>query len=229
MGLPSRSSIDVPARLRPARATTGQPSPSRCAASEGWCPRGDSNPHAVKHRLLRPACLPVPPPGQKTEGSWLCPTREGARIFLRGGKAAEIGFPVRFRFRFWGQDPRARRRVEPRNLRRRSIGGWRMDRNVEAACCLRLQLRAPRRARGICGDFLSISWMAARGDRVPASSFLRGRIECGGTVRSGTMGGCPAEVISPRVSGPAFRFGRRKGVGDERGVDESRRARRPAA
>ena len=27
------------------------------------CPRGDSNPHAVKHRLLRPACLPVPPPG----------------------------------------------------------------------------------------------------------------------------------------------------------------------
>ena len=39
----------------------------RCAG-EGWCPRGDSNPHAVKHRLLRPACLPVPPPGQKADG-----------------------------------------------------------------------------------------------------------------------------------------------------------------
>ena len=31
---------------------------------EKWCPRGDSNPHAVRHRLLRPACLPIPPPGQ---------------------------------------------------------------------------------------------------------------------------------------------------------------------
>jgi hypothetical protein len=25
------------------------------------CERGDSNPHAVKHRNLNPACLPVPP------------------------------------------------------------------------------------------------------------------------------------------------------------------------
>ena len=33
-----------------------------------WCPRGDSNPHAVKHRLLRPACLPIPPPGHGQEG-----------------------------------------------------------------------------------------------------------------------------------------------------------------
>ena len=41
-----------------------------------WCPRGDSNPHAVKHRLLRPACLPVPPPGQKREGKR---QREGLR------------------------------------------------------------------------------------------------------------------------------------------------------
>ncbi len=37
-------------------------------SSFNWCPRGDSNPHAVKHRLLRPACLPVPPPGQSGTG-----------------------------------------------------------------------------------------------------------------------------------------------------------------
>jgi hypothetical protein len=40
-----------------------------------WCPRGDSNPHAVKHRLLRPACLPVPPPGQKADGQKTQPRR----------------------------------------------------------------------------------------------------------------------------------------------------------
>lgn len=33
-----------------------------------WCSGGDSNPHAVKHRLLRPACLPVPPPERAREG-----------------------------------------------------------------------------------------------------------------------------------------------------------------
>lgn len=32
-----------------------------------WCPSRDSNPDAVKHRLLRPACLPIPPPGQSAE------------------------------------------------------------------------------------------------------------------------------------------------------------------
>ena len=30
--------------------------------TDKWCARGDLNPHAVRHRLLRPACLPVPPP-----------------------------------------------------------------------------------------------------------------------------------------------------------------------
>ena len=32
--------------------------------SEGWCPRLDSNQHTLRHGLLRPACLPIPPPGQ---------------------------------------------------------------------------------------------------------------------------------------------------------------------
>ena len=51
----------------PAPPRHGWPASRSSAAqrmSEGWCPRRDSNPHAVRHRLLKPACLPVPPPGQ---------------------------------------------------------------------------------------------------------------------------------------------------------------------
>ena len=39
------------------------PIPSPSGTVRKWCPRGDSNPHAFRHRLLRPACLPIPPPG----------------------------------------------------------------------------------------------------------------------------------------------------------------------
>lgn len=31
----------------------------------GWCDRGDSNPHAVKHHHLKVACLPIPPLSQQ--------------------------------------------------------------------------------------------------------------------------------------------------------------------
>ncbi len=29
-----------------------------------WCPGKDSNLHALQHRYLKPACLPIPPPGR---------------------------------------------------------------------------------------------------------------------------------------------------------------------
>ena len=32
-----------------------------CAGLQRLCGRRDSNPHALRHRLLRPACLPIPP------------------------------------------------------------------------------------------------------------------------------------------------------------------------
>jgi hypothetical protein len=47
------------------------PSPRKVA-----CERGDSNPHAVKHRNLNPACLPVPPRSQRQTYS----TRGGQAI-----------------------------------------------------------------------------------------------------------------------------------------------------
>lgn len=34
-----------------------------------WCPRRDSNSYAVKHRFLRPTCLPIPPQGQLNNGA----------------------------------------------------------------------------------------------------------------------------------------------------------------
>src|SRR5664280_537777 len=52
-----------------------------------WCPGGDSNPHAVKHRLLRPACLPIPPPGRKRERVGETHTPVRAR--------KDFGFPLR--------------------------------------------------------------------------------------------------------------------------------------
>ena len=33
-----------------------------------WCPRRDSNPYTFRHGLLRPACLPIPPPGRVGKG-----------------------------------------------------------------------------------------------------------------------------------------------------------------
>jgi hypothetical protein len=36
----------------------------RFHAKEEW-PGRDSNPQALRHRLLRPACMPVPPPGRR--------------------------------------------------------------------------------------------------------------------------------------------------------------------
>ena len=47
-------------------------------------------PETAWFRILRPACLPIPPPGQKTEGSWIPPAPGGASVLLRG-------FPVRWR------------------------------------------------------------------------------------------------------------------------------------
>ena len=36
--------------------------------TEVWCPGADSNRYTLRHRLLRPACLPIPPPGQRADG-----------------------------------------------------------------------------------------------------------------------------------------------------------------
>ena len=57
-------------------------SPLEKSGLRNWCPRGDSNPHAVRHRLLRPACLPVPPPGhllccRHPTGEW-CDRQSGS-------------------------------------------------------------------------------------------------------------------------------------------------------
>ena len=48
-----------------------------------WCPGADSNRYAVRHRLLRPACLPIPPPGQSNAHQTLTDIRHFRRwIFL---------------------------------------------------------------------------------------------------------------------------------------------------
>lgn len=42
-----------------------------------WCPRRESNPHALRHGALNAARLPFPPPGQgvfKTTAAWINPS-----------------------------------------------------------------------------------------------------------------------------------------------------------
>ena len=70
-----------------------------------WCSGGDSNPHAVRHRLLRPACLPIPPPEQKTEGPWIGFGQGGARVLLSGPR------PKGRRARLCGEPGRAAARA----------------------------------------------------------------------------------------------------------------------
>ena len=36
----------------------------RCLSRNLWCPGRDLNSYTVRQRLLRPSCLPIPPPGQ---------------------------------------------------------------------------------------------------------------------------------------------------------------------
>ena len=83
--------------------------------SEGWCPRRDwwicdpvrwtqscglphlrcasSNPYTLRHRLLRPACLPIPPPEHRGERG----THERGRalvsteLYLRNCQAVHLG------------------------------------------------------------------------------------------------------------------------------------------
>lgn len=64
-------------------------------------------------RTLRPAFLPIPPPGQKTEWSWKCPVPRGKRVLFQhqnshaarqqtlSGFAATCG---KKRWRFGGKD-----------------------------------------------------------------------------------------------------------------------------
>src|SRR5690606_18145106 len=35
--------------------------PPRGGSGRGWCERGDSNPHALRHWYLKPGRLPIPP------------------------------------------------------------------------------------------------------------------------------------------------------------------------
>src|SRR4051812_10674012 len=54
-------------RLLPRCLSTAYPlGAGRFAAKIKWCPGADSNRYTVRHRLLRPACLPIPPPGHLT-------------------------------------------------------------------------------------------------------------------------------------------------------------------
>src|SRR3546814_17764847 len=55
-----------------------------CAAPNrlvGWCERGDSNPHALRHRHLKPGRLPVPPLSRY-------PRANGAARILRVGSGS---------------------------------------------------------------------------------------------------------------------------------------------
>lgn len=40
---------------------------SSAKRSEGWCSGGDSNPHTLRHKHLKLACLPIPPPEHSKE------------------------------------------------------------------------------------------------------------------------------------------------------------------
>ena len=49
------------------------------------CERGDSNPHAVKHRNLNPACLPVPPRSHRETYSTRAAAVDGELCGVRAG------------------------------------------------------------------------------------------------------------------------------------------------
>ena len=61
-GTSSNHEVLVPSSATPSERLSYDPWLS--FESEGWCPRLDSNQHTLRHGLLRPACLPIPPPGQ---------------------------------------------------------------------------------------------------------------------------------------------------------------------
>ncbi len=48
-----------------------------------WCARGDLNPYIFRHRLLRPACLPVPPPARLNKISQISTLRSFEGQFLK--------------------------------------------------------------------------------------------------------------------------------------------------
>ena len=52
------------AAVRPDSAENPLPHGDGLSRSPKWCPGADSNRYTFRHRLLRPACLPIPPPGR---------------------------------------------------------------------------------------------------------------------------------------------------------------------
>ena len=53
-----------PAFRRPGAFAVGHGRRPFSLGKARWCPGADSNRYTLRHRLLRPACLPIPPPGQ---------------------------------------------------------------------------------------------------------------------------------------------------------------------
>ena len=57
-----------------------------------WCPGEDSNLHVLQHWYLKPARLPIPPPGQCREGDVAKPSdRVNGEIMPRQGKKRPAG------------------------------------------------------------------------------------------------------------------------------------------
>ena len=68
-----------------------------------WCPRRDSNPHALRHAHLKRACIPIPAPGQKIKlicqqiiADIIMPNKMGAFIKkLKISLASTVGAKLR--------------------------------------------------------------------------------------------------------------------------------------
>ena len=86
------------------------PHPKSAARSAAWCPGADSNRYAFRHRLLRPACLPIPPPGRvkRWQKTHLRGTAQDRIQPSEPGRAAKTG-----QNRRWPQGKRRRRKNNP--------------------------------------------------------------------------------------------------------------------
>ena len=96
------------------RSAAQIPCKSAIRLDMGWCPGKDSNLHGLHHWYLKPARLPIPPPGQRA-------THRGSAFALSTGRMAPIplkkrrsGASDRSRADRWRNRPSGPRRARQR-------------------------------------------------------------------------------------------------------------------
>src|SRR3954452_21228103 len=83
------STLLVPVSTSPGRTTHRLDTRMRSGPLEPPpCGRRDSNPHALRHRLLRPACLPIPP---RPQGLSIVTSRLRPDVLVQQRDAVPVG------------------------------------------------------------------------------------------------------------------------------------------